>query len=60
MTIEIIGAVSNFYIEFNATSLNVRDTSKRRVGQKQWETAQVIYLHESWEKIWTKFHINHP
>ena len=36
--IEIIDDVSKFYSEFNATSPNVKDTEKRRVCHKQWET----------------------
>ena len=39
MPIEIIDDVSNFHREFNATSPNVKDTEKRRVGHKQWENA---------------------
>ena len=39
MPIEIIDAASNLHREFNATSPNVKDTEKRRVCHKQWETA---------------------
>ena len=58
MTIEIIDAVSNFCRDLNEISPNVRDTAKRRVGQKQWETARVIFFHESYDKIWVAFQIN--
>ena len=60
MIIETIDAVSNFHIEVNATSPNVKDVAKRRVGHKQWETTRVIYFHKSWNGLWATFQINHP
>ena len=59
MPIEIIDAALNFHRELNATLPNVKDTAKRHVGHKQWETAQVIYFHESWDELRATFHINH-
>ena len=37
----------------------MKDTAKSRVDQKQWETARVIYRHESQDELWLTFQINY-
>ena len=60
MLIKIIDAASNFQRDFNVSSPNAKDTAKRRVDHKQWETVRVIYSHKSWDELWSTFKINHP
>ena len=38
----------------------MKDNAKRCVDIKQWDNVQVIYRHESWDKIWLLLKIDHP
>ena len=33
----------------------MKDVKKLRIVHKQWETARVVYRHESWYELWGTF-----
>ena len=51
----ITDGIERFHRSHNATSPNIKDTVKLKIGVKQYLTATAIYGFETWQELWNTF-----